>query len=120
MGQVPIFPPAPRQATRAIPPAPQLVAEMWNTERKVPAPRAYETANYWTLPPVQQAQAAMLVLPDDISKYEDVQLRWESITINHVNTKTWSDNASKVQYIENLLEETEKRLSQQGRTTYPT
>jgi hypothetical protein len=61
----------------------------------------------------------MLILPDDISKYRDVLLRWESVTVNFVNQKSWTSTEAKVQFIENLLGEVEKRIFQQWRTAYP-
>lgn len=75
--------------------------------------------NMWNLPEAQQNQGAMLVLPDDIGLYEDVISRWESITLNLVNSKTFQDKQAKVDYIENLLGEREKELFQEWRMAYP-
>lgn len=61
----------------------------------------------------------MLVLPDDIGLYEDLISRWESISVNLVNSKTFQDKQAKVDYIENLLGEIEKELFQQCRMAYP-
>ncbi|KAG6510755.1 hypothetical protein ZIOFF_028791 [Zingiber officinale] len=65
--------------------------------------------NTWVLPSAQQNTGVMLVLPEDISQYHDVISRWESITNNLVNDRTWLDNKQKVQFIENLLGENEKK-----------
>nr|GEW09982.1 ORFIII-like polyprotein [Tanacetum cinerariifolium] len=45
--------------------------------------------------------------------------RWESKTINRLNSQTWSDNKAKLAFVENLLEESEKLMWQQWRTAYP-
>ena len=62
----------------------------------------------------------ILVLPYDVSKYEDVISRWETINLNVINRMTWIDNTAKVTFIENLLGEVEKKTFQQWRTAYPT
>lgn len=76
-------------------------------------------ANQWELPAAQQIQGAMLIMPDDFSKTLDVIARWESITKNHLQEKVFSDNQAKVDYVENLLGENEKRLWIQWRMAYP-
>ncbi|XP_074576876.1 uncharacterized protein LOC141833356 [Curcuma longa] len=72
----------------------------------------------WTLPSAQTNDGAILILPEDIGQYSEVISRWESITNNLVNQKTWLDNAQKVQFIENLLGETEKKMWIQWRMAY--
>lgn len=83
--------------------------------RAGPSPKA----NQWELPNAQQVQGAMLVMPDDFSKTLDVIARWESITKNHLQEKVFSDNQAKMDYVENLLGENEKRLWIQWRMAYP-
>ncbi|GJY54514.1 hypothetical protein Tco_0446178 [Tanacetum coccineum] len=61
----------------------------------------------------------MLVLPADPCLWSDVISRWESITINRLNSQTWSDNKAKLAFVENLLGESEKLMWQQWRTAYP-
>lgn len=73
----------------------------------------------WALPSAQQTQGAMLVLPNDIKLYEDVIARWESITINLINQLSWGSNRDKVDYLENLLGESEKKVWIQWRMSYP-
>ena len=80
--------------------------------------RKADYTNQWTLPPAQIQTGVILVLPPDISKYEDVITRWESINLNVINRMTWVDNNAKVNFIENLLGEMEKRMFQQWRNTY--
>ncbi|GKA03296.1 hypothetical protein Tco_0676077 [Tanacetum coccineum] len=46
----------------------------------------------WTLPPAWTESRVMLVLPADPGLWSDVISRWESITINRLNSQTWSDN----------------------------
>ncbi|XP_074562903.1 uncharacterized protein LOC141819524, partial [Curcuma longa] len=58
----------------------------------------------WTLPSAQTN--------------EEVISRWESITNNLVNQKVWVDNTQKVQFIENLLGENEKKMWIQWRMAY--
>nr|UNA88853.1 polyprotein [Jujube mosaic-associated virus] len=73
----------------------------------------------WQLPSAQQIAGAMLVLPDDIGMYNDVISRWESITTNLVDSKVWGDVTTKINFIENLLGEIEKKLFVQWRMMYP-
>nr|GEW34953.1 TPA: orf y [Tanacetum cinerariifolium] len=61
----------------------------------------------------------MLVLPAEPCLWSDVISRWESITINRLNSQTWSDNTVKLAFMENLLGESEKLMWQQWRTAYP-
>ncbi|KAJ4798521.1 polyprotein [Rhynchospora pubera] len=68
----------------------------------------------------QASQGAILVLPEDIGLYSEVISRWESITLNLINERNWTDNKSKVNYIENLLGETEKKTWIQWRMAFPT
>ncbi|KAJ4795173.1 polyprotein [Rhynchospora pubera] len=74
----------------------------------------------FNLPTAQANQGAILVSPEDIGLYSEVISRWESITLNLVNEKNWADNKSKVNYIENLLGETEKKTWIQWRMAFPT
>ncbi|KAJ4792967.1 polyprotein [Rhynchospora pubera] len=74
----------------------------------------------FNLPTAQASQGAILVLPEDIGLYSEVISRWESITLNLINEKNWADNKSKVNYIENLLGETEKKTWIQWRMAFPT
>ncbi|XP_074560061.1 uncharacterized protein LOC141816127, partial [Curcuma longa] len=66
----------------------------------------------------QTNEGAILILPEDIGQYSEVISRWESITNNLVNQKVWVDNAQKVQFIENLLGENEKKMWIQWRMAY--
>ncbi|GJU25501.1 Orf y [Tanacetum coccineum] len=61
----------------------------------------------------------MLVLPADPGLWSDVISRWESITIDRLNSQTWSDNKAKLAFVENLLGESKKLMWQQWRTVYP-
>nr|WPR16498.1 MAG: polyprotein [Yellow silver pine badnavirus] len=86
--------------------------------RKVKFKEQSPSSNTWVLPNAQQAQAAMLVLPDNVGLFDDVISRWESITLNHLSSKNWDDNQSKVNYVENLLGEYEKVMWIQWRMKY--
>ncbi|KAJ3706170.1 hypothetical protein LUZ61_009875 [Rhynchospora tenuis] len=72
----------------------------------------------YNLPSARANQGAILVLPEDIGLYEDVFSRWESITLNVINERNWADNRAKVNYIENLLGEIEKKMWIQWRMIY--
>ncbi|KAJ4784381.1 polyprotein [Rhynchospora pubera] len=74
----------------------------------------------FNLPTAQASQGAILVLPEDIGLYSEVISRWESIALNLINERNWTDNKSKVNYIENLLGETEKKTWIQWRMAFPT
>ncbi|GKA14068.1 hypothetical protein Tco_0693714 [Tanacetum coccineum] len=73
----------------------------------------------WSLLPAYAGTGALLVLPEDPGLWDDTISRWETITINVQNSQSWSDNKSKLLYVENLLGEQEKLMWQQWRTTYP-
>nr|GEU52445.1 hypothetical protein AMTR_s00071p00160240 [Tanacetum cinerariifolium] len=73
----------------------------------------------WTLPPAWTKSGVMLVLPADPGLWSDVISRWESITINRLNSQTWSDNKARLAFVENLLGESEKLMWKQWRTAYP-
>ncbi|GJR21849.1 hypothetical protein Tco_0970376 [Tanacetum coccineum] len=66
--------------------------------------------SHWTLPPAWTESGVMLVLPADPSLWSDVISRWESITINRLNSQTWSDNNAKLAFVENLLEKLAVKL----------
>jgi len=86
---------------------------------KVKAEDMFST-NMWNLPSAQVTQGAMLVLPYDIGLYEDVFARWESITLNTVDhpNMIWRTNQQKMQYMESLLGEDEKKVWIQWRMAY--
>jgi len=50
----------------------------------------------------------MLVLPSNIGQYPDVITRWESVTLNLVNSCSFDSNIDKVQFVKNLLGEDQK------------
>ena len=67
----------------------------------------------WTLPPAYSQSGALLSLPTDPGLWANTIARWETITINVLNEKTWADNKSKLMFVENLLGEQEKLMWQQ-------
>ncbi|KAJ3685689.1 hypothetical protein LUZ61_014853 [Rhynchospora tenuis] len=81
---------------------------------------AHQMNERFNLPTAQASQGAILVLPEDIGLYSEVISRWESITLNLLNERNWADNKAKVNYVENLLGETEKKTWIQWRMAYPT
>ncbi|GKE45366.1 hypothetical protein Tco_1472650, partial [Tanacetum coccineum] len=50
----------------------------------------------WSLPPAYAGTGALLVLPKDPGLWDDTISRWETITINMLNSQSWSDNKSKL------------------------
>ncbi|GJX20683.1 Orf y [Tanacetum coccineum] len=72
----------------------------------------------WSLPSAYAGTGALLVLPENPGLRDDTISRWETITINILNSQSWSDNKSKLLYVENLLGEQEKLMWQQWRTAY--
>nr|WDR24967.1 polyprotein [Camellia sinensis badnavirus] len=75
---------------------------------------------FYNLPSAMMNQGAVLVFPNQIEKFEEVFVRWESITLNLIANQNFADNAAKVFCIENLLGEMEKDMWIQWRTAYPT
>ncbi|GJY36790.1 hypothetical protein Tco_0422168 [Tanacetum coccineum] len=60
-----------------------------------------------TLPTAWTESGVMLFLPADPGLWSDVISRWESITINRLNSQTWSDNKAKLAFVGNLIGETD-------------
>lgn len=89
-----------------------------------PYTRRYQPINpqpvSWMLPAALAQQGAILVLPHDVGQYTSVIDRWESITLNHMNTRIWDSNEEKVAYMENLLREHEKKMFISWRMQFPT
>ncbi|KAJ4768479.1 polyprotein [Rhynchospora pubera] len=109
-----MYPPGSRQPQN--PQIPEIKARLGN----IRGGYARQMNERFNLPTAQASQGAILVLPEDIRLYSKVISRWESITLNLINEKNWADNKSKVNYIENLLGETEKKTWIQWRMTFPT
>ncbi|WAK97196.1 polyprotein [Fatsia badnavirus 1] len=74
--------------------------------------------NWWNLPSAQQNIGAMLIIPNDLSKFDEVFMRWESITKNLVAMQGFTDNDDKAEFIENLLGESEKLTWVQWRSNF--
>ncbi|GKF65357.1 hypothetical protein Tco_0191874 [Tanacetum coccineum] len=66
-------------------------------------PSAGNYQQYDGLPPAYAGTRALLVLPEDPGLWDDTISRWETITINVLNSQSWADNKSKLLYVENLL-----------------
>ncbi|GJU25507.1 hypothetical protein Tco_1164128 [Tanacetum coccineum] len=62
-------------------------------------------------------EEAILLTEDTASVWSDVISRWESITINRLNSQTY--NKAKLAFVENLLGESEKLMWQKWQTAYP-
>ncbi|CAL5337204.1 unnamed protein product [Camellia sinensis] len=72
----------------------------------------------WNLPSAMQQTGAMFVIPQTLGKFDDVFMRWESITRSYVSTQGFTDVRDKLMFIENLLGETEKLIWMQWRMRY--
>nr|QUQ60708.1 polyprotein [Cacao mild mosaic virus] len=111
----PIYPPARQRfdgpSTSSIPMDPP-------TYRAPPRAKVPDYQNWWNLPTAQINGGAMFIIPSDFSKFDDVFMRWESITKNVVALQNFSDNKDKAEFIENLLGETEKLAWIQWRSIY--
>lgn len=109
-------PTEPYMGTYMYPPASTITTEATTSQIRPQPLRRFgakeQTMNLWSLPPAQIQQGAMLILPRDIGMYTDVVSRWESVTLNLVDDpgKAWSSNRQKINYIENLLGEDEKKI----------
>lgn len=60
----------------------------------------------------------MFVIPEQLGMFDEVFTRWESITKNHLANIGFTDHRDKVEYLENLLGETEKLTWIQWRMSY--
>ncbi|CAL5431783.1 unnamed protein product [Camellia sinensis] len=72
----------------------------------------------WNLPSAMQQTGAMFVIPQSLGKFDDVFMRWESITRSYVATQGFTDVRDKLLFMENLLGETEKLIWTQWRMRY--
>lgn len=63
---------------------------------------------------------AMFVIPSPLGKFDDVFMRWESITKIHTSLQGFTDVRNKIMFLENLLGETEKLIWTQWRMKYVT
>nr|WKY95838.1 polyprotein [Dioscorea bacilliform BL virus] len=109
----PTYPPARNLET----PAP-----IASTSRVTPGTRfkPMDYSSNWSLPSAQQTSGAMFYIPTELSKFDEVFSRWESITKNLVAQHTFLTGRDKAEFIENLLGETEKLTWIQWRTAYTT
>ncbi|CAL5408816.1 unnamed protein product [Camellia sinensis] len=72
----------------------------------------------WNLPSAMQQTGAMFIIPQSLGKFDDVFMRWESITRSYVASQGFTDVRDKLLFMENLLGETEKLIWTQWRMRY--
>ena len=98
----PDFPPASRTATQPIP--------TWEgyTRGRYPKFKGGFNNKRWQLPSAQSNEGAMFIMPEQLGLFNDTFARWESITKNHVAAQGFTDPSEKLEFIENLLGESEK------------
>ncbi|CAL5335419.1 unnamed protein product [Camellia sinensis] len=75
---------------------------------------------WWNLPSGMHQTGAIFVIPHPLGKFDDVFMRWESITKIHVAMQGFTEVRNKIMFIENLLGETEKLMWTQWRMAYAT
>ncbi|CAD5192064.1 unnamed protein product [Musa acuminata subsp. malaccensis] len=73
----------------------------------------------WNLPSAFQQQGAMFIIPTQLGMFDEVFMRWESITKNLVSLQGFTDSQAKMEFIENLLGESKKLAWIQWRMAYP-
>ncbi|CAD5196038.1 unnamed protein product, partial [Musa acuminata subsp. malaccensis] len=73
----------------------------------------------WNLPSAFQQQGAIFIIPSQLGMFDEVFMRWESITKNLVSSQGFTDPLAKMEFIENLLGEAEKLAWIQWRMAYP-
>nr|AYH52631.1 ORF3 [Dioscorea bacilliform AL virus 2] len=72
----------------------------------------------FSLPPAQHMQGAMFTVPMQMGQFDEVFMRWESITKNLVSQQNFTNGKDKAEFIENLLGEYEKLAWIQWRSTF--
>ncbi|ATZ69459.1 ORF3 polyprotein [Cacao swollen shoot CE virus] len=85
---------------------------------QIPRFRKDDYTEWWQLPSSQATTGALFVMPKQIGFFHDVFSRWESVTKNYIALQEFTDPADKVEFIENLLGETEKLTWIQWRMNY--
>ncbi|XP_020676930.2 uncharacterized protein LOC110095647 isoform X2 [Dendrobium catenatum] len=82
----------------------------------------FKSKNYseeWDLPSAHHQNGAILTIPTNLGAFDEVFLRWESITKNLVSLQGFTDNNDKAEFIENLLGEAENLTWMQWRMAFP-
>nr|ATZ69445.1 ORF3 polyprotein [Cacao swollen shoot Togo A virus] len=80
--------------------------------------RRDDYTEWWQLPSSQGTTGALFVMPKQVGLFHEVFSRWESITKNYVAAQGFTDPVEKMEFIENLLGETEKLTWIQWRMSY--
>ncbi|CAL5414830.1 unnamed protein product [Camellia sinensis] len=112
----PGYPPATGQGTINIPQRPTYEGGQHRFRNF----RRDDKSEWWNLPSAMHSTGAMFILPHQLGKFDEVFMRWESITKAHVSMQGFTDVRDKLQYIENMLGETEKLIWTQWRMKYDT
>ena len=81
--------------------------------------KAKDFSKTWNLPSAFQQQGAIFIIPSQLGMFDEVFMRWESITKNLVSLQGFTDPLAKMEFIENLLGEAEKLAWIQWRMAYP-
>ncbi|CAD5178852.1 unnamed protein product [Musa acuminata subsp. malaccensis] len=81
--------------------------------------KAKNFSEAWNLPSAFQQQGAMFIIPSQLGMFDEVFMRWESVTKNLVSLQGFTDPLAKMEFIENLLGEAEKLAWIQWRMAYP-
>ena len=67
--------------------------------------KAKDFSEAWNLPSAFQQQGAMFIIPSQLGMFDEVFMRWESITKNLVSLQGFTDPQAKMEFIEILLGE---------------
>ncbi|CAL5441627.1 unnamed protein product [Camellia sinensis] len=111
----PGYPPATGQTPIQIPQRPSYAGGSGVNFRNF---RRDDKSEWWNLPSAMHPTGAMFIIPHPLGKFDDVFMRWESITKAHVSLQGFTDARDKIMFIENMLGETEKLIWTQWRMKY--
>lgn len=115
----PTYPPARRESAASAPSTSTSTSTGAPTVSAGTRFRGKDYSGAWTLPSAQQTTGAIFNVPLELGKFDEVFMRWESVTKNLVAQHVFTSGRDKAEFIENLLGEYEKLTWLQWRTAYP-
>ncbi|KAG6531919.1 hypothetical protein ZIOFF_005755 [Zingiber officinale] len=65
--------------------------------------KSKDYSEQWNLPSAFHQTGAMFLIPTELGRFDEVFMRWESVTNNPVSLQGFTDATSKAKFIENLL-----------------
>ncbi|ANV20896.1 ORF3 protein [Dioscorea bacilliform RT virus 2] len=115
----PTYPPARRESAASAPSTSTGISSGAPTVSAGTRFRGKDYSGAWTLPSAQQTTGAIFNMPLELGKFDEVFMRWESVTKNLTAQHVFTSGRDKAEFIENLLGEYEKLTWLQWRTAYP-